>query len=66
MKDTIKNLFSRNWTKTEKCLFAADVLLLGVLIGWITSPLKADRKGWIFKNYTLQEEDAEDIFEEEM
>lgn len=40
MKEKLKMYFLSNWTPTEKGLLIADVLLLGVLIGWITSPLK--------------------------
>ena len=40
MKDKLKTYFLSSWTPTEKDLLIADVLLLGVLIGWITSPLK--------------------------
>ncbi|MCI6868376.1 MAG: hypothetical protein MR871_10615 [Lachnospiraceae bacterium] len=40
MKEKLKTCFLANWTLSEKCLFTVDVLLLGVLIGWITSPLK--------------------------
>lgn len=29
-----------DWTPAEKGLLAADLLLAGILIGWLTSPLK--------------------------
>lgn len=40
MKEKVKAFFVSNWTISEKSLLLADVLLLGVLIGWLTSPLK--------------------------
>ncbi len=40
MKDTIKNLFLSDWTPAEKGLLLADVLLFGVVIGWLTAPLR--------------------------
>lgn len=34
-----------DWTPAEKGLLAADLLLAGILIGWLTSPLKkVDRR----------------------
>ncbi len=38
--ENLKNFALSNWTPSEKCLLVADVLLLGVLIGWLTSPLR--------------------------
>ena len=40
MKEKLKAIFLSDWTTSEKCLLLADVLLLGVLLGWLTSPLK--------------------------
>ncbi|MCD8022408.1 MAG: hypothetical protein LUF30_05375 [Lachnospiraceae bacterium] len=40
MKEKLKTLFLSDWSPTEKGLLIADVLLLGVLIGWLTSPIK--------------------------
>lgn len=40
MKEKLASFFKADWSMSEKCLLVADVLLLGVLIGWITSPLK--------------------------
>lgn len=40
MKEKLKTFFLSNWSVSEKSLLIADVLLLGVLIGWITSPLR--------------------------
>lgn len=40
MKDKMKTFFLGNWTLTEKILLLADVLLFGILLGWLTSPLK--------------------------
>lgn len=43
MRDKVKAFFLSNWSLSEKSLLLADVLLLGILIGWLTSPLK---NGW--------------------
>ncbi|MCD7820462.1 MAG: hypothetical protein LUH07_15655 [Lachnospiraceae bacterium] len=40
MKRELKKLFLSAWSPAEKGLLLADTLLLGVLIGWLTSPLK--------------------------
>lgn len=40
MKDKLKTLFLSSWTPAEKTLLLADVLLFGVLLGWLTSPLR--------------------------
>lgn len=40
MKDKIKLFFESDWTMTEKILLLADILLFGVLFGWLTSPLR--------------------------
>lgn len=39
MKEKIKAFFLSDWTLSEKILLLADVLLLGILIGFLT-PLK--------------------------
>ncbi len=38
MKETLKNLFLSDWSPLEKILLLADVLLFGVLIGWLSAP----------------------------
>ncbi len=38
MKETLKNLFLSDWSSLEKILLLADVLLFGVLLGWLTAP----------------------------
>ncbi len=43
MKDKVKAFFLSNWSLSEKSLLLADVLLFGILAGWLTSPLK---NGW--------------------
>lgn len=40
MKDKLKLFFLSDWTFTEKCLLLADVLLVGILLGWLTSPFR--------------------------
>ncbi|MDO4297099.1 MAG: hypothetical protein Q4C59_01320 [Lachnospiraceae bacterium] len=45
MKEKVKEFFLGDWTLTEKILLVADVLLFGVLLGWLTSPFKS---GWEF------------------
>lgn len=39
IKEKIKEFFLSDWTLSEKVLLLADVLLLGILIGFLT-PLK--------------------------
>lgn len=40
MKEKVKAFWISNWSLSEKSLLLADVLLFGILIGWLTSPLK--------------------------
>ena len=43
MKDVLKSLkavFLSNWSPLEKSLLLLDVLLTGVLLGWLTSPMR--------------------------
>ena len=62
MKENVKDFFLSDWTLTEKCLLTADLLLLGVLVGWITSPMKRglhffSDNIWDIKNQNKQEEE---------
>mgnify|MGYP004445858195 CR=1 FL=1 len=62
--EKLRDFFKRDWTMSEKVLLAADLVLAGVLIGWLTSPLK----GGMFSNNTINsnnEELAEIELEEE-
>lgn len=65
MKSCLKAFWEKDWTAAEKILLLADVLLTGVLIGWLTSPFK----GGFFSNNKVTnitgEVSEEDIFEEE-
>ena len=54
--EKIKEFFHQDWTLTEKILLTADVLLAGVLIGWLTSPLK-DLK--FFSNNTINSDNCD-------
>lgn len=36
----LKTVFLSDWTPMEKILLLLDVLLFGILLGWLTSPLK--------------------------
>lgn len=36
--EQVKAFVKTDWTMPEKILVAADLLLLGVLVGWLTSP----------------------------
>lgn len=67
MKDKVKAFFLSNWSLSEKSLLLADVLLLGILIGWLTSPLK---NGWSilsnnFRNFNANCDEDEKESEEE-
>ncbi|MCD7957861.1 MAG: hypothetical protein LUG93_19345 [Lachnospiraceae bacterium] len=36
----LKTVFLSDWTPMEKVLLLLDVLLFGILLGWLMSPLK--------------------------
>ena len=62
MKEKIKTFFLSDWSMSEKCLLLADVLLFGLLIGWITSPLKNgfglfSNNSWDIKTNCKEEEE---------
>ncbi len=40
MKDKLKLFFESNWSMAEKILLLADILLFGILLGWLTSPFR--------------------------
>ncbi|MGI6017500.1 MAG: hypothetical protein ACOX8M_01620 [Marvinbryantia sp.] len=65
MKEMWKAFFQKDWSLPEKILLLTDVLLAGVLIGWLTSPLKSG----IFSNNKVTSITGstgnEDIFEED-
>ncbi len=46
MLEKIKEFLHQDWTMTEKVLLITDLLLTGVLIGWLTAPFK----GGLFSN----------------
>ncbi len=37
---TLKTIFLSSWTPAEKALLLLNVLLFGMLLGWLTAPLK--------------------------
>ncbi len=37
---TLKTAFLSGWTPAEKALILLNVFLTGVLLGWLTAPLK--------------------------
>lgn len=39
-KCVVKDFFKRDWTTTEKVLFAVCLFLLGVVIGFLLAPIK--------------------------
>ena len=49
MKEKLKALALASWTPSEKILLVADVFLAGILVGWLTSPLKGGIR-WFFDN----------------
>ena len=61
MKDQLKQVFLRSWSPAEKGLLLADVLLSGVLLGWLTSPFRktAGNMAKIFVD-TIDGDDGED------
>ena len=65
MLEKIKEFLHQDWTMTEKVLLITDLLLTGVLIGWLTDPFK----GGLFSNNVLGSNNEnfydEDDFEDE-
>ncbi len=49
LKKNLKEFACANWTMPEKTLLVADVLLVGILIGWLTSPFRR-KTGWFCNN----------------
>ncbi len=49
MKEKLKEFVLASWTPSEKILLVADVFLAGILIGWLTSPLKKGMR-WFCDN----------------
>lgn len=41
MKEKLKLFWEMNWSSSEKALLLTDVLLAGILLGWLTSPLRS-------------------------
>lgn len=69
MKEKWKTLFLSDWTPAEKGLLLADVLLFGILLGWLTSPFKnglqffsGNGNTW---NYGSDDEEIEEFEESE-
>ncbi len=61
MKDQLKKVFLRSWSPAEKGLLLADVLLSGVLLGWLTSPFRKLTAGNMAKFFVKAvDEDEED------
>ena len=44
MKESLKKFILSNWLLSEKVLLVSDVLLLGILLGWVTSPFRSKWK----------------------
>lgn len=44
MKKTVKKMVLSNWSLSEKALVCVNVFLVGVMLGWLTSPFKHVRK----------------------
>lgn len=53
MKNSLKRFLLSNWTLGEKGLLLADVLLFGVLAGWLTSPFRKTSETNPFTNPDL-------------
>ncbi len=69
MKEKLKSFMLANWTLPEKALLLTDVLLAGVLFGWLTSPFKRGTK-WFCDNsfgphFSGEDEEFEEVEEEE-
>ena len=44
MKEKLKLFFESNWSAAEKILLLADILLFGILLGWLTSPFRTKQE----------------------
>lgn len=64
MKEKLKSLFLSDWSPAEKGLLIADVLLFGVLIGWITAPWKNGSGFFSNNSWNIQTNCADDCAEE--
>lgn len=62
MKEKLKALALASWTPSEKILLAADVFLAGILIGWMTSPLKGGIRWFCDNTFGGKFYDAPDEF----
>jgi hypothetical protein len=62
MKDGLKKFLLSNWTPGEKSLLITDVLLFGILVGWLTSPFRSRWKADDISpiDLTINCEDAEE------
>lgn len=65
MKEKMKMFLQSDWTPAEKALLLADVLLFGILLGWLTSPFKGgfhllSGNSWDFKRNCSMEEELEE------
>lgn len=58
--EKVKEFLLRNWTMPEKALLLADVLLAGVLVGWLTSPFK----GGFFSNNQINSNNEGDVWDD--
>lgn len=59
----LKEVFLRDWTPGEKSFLLTDVLLFGLLLGWLTSPLR--RRPATEQNMEEEEESEEEWESEE-
>ncbi len=55
-KCVVKDFFKKDWTTTEKVLFAIILLLLGVVIGFLIAPIKKGKKCGCNNGDTLQDD----------
>ncbi len=60
MKDQLKSVFLRSWSPAEKGLLLVDVLLSGVLLGWLTSPFRKVTAGNMAKFFVGPIDEDED------
>ena len=64
MKDQLKQVFLRSWSPAEKGLLLVDVLLSGVLLGWLTWPCRKAAAGDMAKFFVKAvDENDEDDYE---
>lgn len=65
MKEKLRAFAFAAWSPQEKVLLVADVLLAGILIGWLTSPMKKGIRWFCDNSFGGKYYDAAEAEDEE-